>query len=242
MTARRPRSGTVTIIASDPDGETARHTIEYEAHPHLITVVWSKNGYDGKSYEFKTNCDSWGPRYTTLEDCFLWSLTSVNVTGPDGLVYELRKDFNIQDYSGEVTQRWVLYGPAGAGFPRTGLYTFRYYIGSELEYEQSVPYTLKYIDYPTNVQWRREGNDLLVEWDPPANPRGRTWYKVILGVDTRPGKISQALEFGPRSARLPDITLQNGTRAKLNVAAYFTEREEPHGGGYAYSEYIPIVW
>lgn len=242
LIAQRPKSGSLSVTASDPEGETASHTIGYEAHPDLSTVVWSKNGYDGESYEFKTNCRTWD-RYTAHQDCFLWNLTAVRVTTPRGEAHDLRKDFNIQEYSGEVTQRWVLYGPAGAGFPVSGDYKYQYYIGNELEYEQTIPYTLSYIDPPTNVRAQRDGNDLVVDWEPPRNPTGTVQYKVIVWNEgDNYGTISQALPFGARSARLPDIPVHDGAQIQMHVMAGFWYENDPYSGGYSYSEYVRMTW
>src|SRR3989344_3988085 len=70
--------------------------------------VWSQHSPYGQSYEFKVNCFG---DYQILNECFLWDLDSVKVISPNGTVYFLNKDFNINNYSGEVTRRWVLYGP-----------------------------------------------------------------------------------------------------------------------------------
>lgn len=233
-----PRPATITVTATDPGNLTATQPLRYRAQPVIYPVVWSKNGFDGESYEYKVNCST--NNYAVLKTCFLWRLTAVRVETPGGRIFDLEKDFNIQSYSGEVTRRWVLYGPAGAGFPASGNYTFRYYTGDTLEYEQVVAYTLRTVGFPTNVIWRREGNDLVVEWTPPSDGAPGMVGKVILFPDG--GEIiSQVYDWGTRSARLPDISLSDGTTGEVNVMIAFSD-DALGGGGYAYSENVPLVW
>ena len=236
LRATRARPATVTVTATDPGNLTATHMLRYRAQTDIYHLVWSQNGFDGESYEYKVNCFT---DNSVLGTCFLWGLTAVRVEAPDGRIFDLEKDFNIQSYSGEVTRRWVLYGPPGAGFPASGDYTFRYYTGDTLDYEQLVPYTLKTVGFPTDVVWRREGNDLVVEWTPPMDGEPGMWYKALLfphGGEV----ISQVYDWGARSARLPDIPLSDGTSGEVNVAIFFYD--PPSGGGYAYSENVPLVW
>lgn len=236
LRATRARPATVTVTATDPGNLTATHMLPYRAQVAIYHSVWSKNGFDGESYEYKVNCFT---DNAVLGTCFLWGLTAVRVEAPDGRIFDLEKDFNIQSYSGEVTRRWVLYGPAGAGFPASGDYTFRYYTGDTLEYEESVPYTLRTVGFPTDVVWRREGNDLVVEWTPPSDGEPGMVGKVLLFPDG--GEvISQVYDWGTHSARLPDIPLSDGTAGLVNVMLAFND--PPSGGGYAYSEYVPLAW
>jgi hypothetical protein len=223
----QPPTGPQNGQAVNTPSRAVRPASEHDLHPE----VWTKNGYDGPSYEYKVNC---GPNYATLNECFLFDLTRVAVNAPDGTVYELEKDFNIQGYSGEVTRRWVLYGPADGGLPAAGSYTFRYYRGDELAYAQSVNYQPEVIGYPTNITWRRQGSDLLVEWTPPTGMRQGMFHKVILFPEGQ-SIISQRLDWDATSARLTNIPLPAGTRAEMNVASYFD-------GGYAYPENIVIIW
>lgn len=225
--AERPPTGPRNGQGINTRNQAAPPANEHDLHAE----VWTKNGYDGPSYEYKVNC---GPQYATLNECFLFDLTRVTVAAPGGSVYELTKDFNIQKYSGEVTRRWVLYGPADGGLPATGTYTFHYYRGAELAYSQSVHYLPEVIGYPTEIKWRREGNDLLVEWTPPAGMRQGMWYKVILFPE-RQNIISQQLDWNATSARLTNVPLPAGTRVEMNVASYFD-------GGYAYPENVVILW
>ena len=113
--------------------------------------VWTVNAFDGESYEFKTNCTNVDSQ--ELETCFLWTITAVVVEAPDGRRFELDKDFNINSYSGEVTRRFVLYGPSDGGLPGVGEYRFLYYEGEELVLTQVVDYIPETVGYPTNFSW-----------------------------------------------------------------------------------------
>lgn len=201
------------------------------ARDPVFAEVWSINAFDGRSYEFKTNCVG---DFIGLESCFLWDLTSVVVTSPSGDRYALQKDFNVQAYSGEVTRRWVLYGPAGAGLPAAGEYRFLYYRGTEVALTQTASYEPAVIGHPTAITWRREDRDLVVQWTPPAGMTSSMYYKVLL-FPSGGSVISSVIEWTAASARLPAIPLSSGTTGTLNVAAYFK-------GGYAPSQYLPFTW
>ena len=236
-----PRKAELHVVATDAQNRTARQELNYEPVLPVQYKIWSQHGAEtGESYEYAVDCYYGGGRvYPTLNSCYLARPTAVRVTTPTGTTYELEKDFNIQTYSGEVTRRWVLYGPPNAGFPPSGLYVFKYYTVDGLEYEESVPYTLRSIDYPTNVQWKREEDDLIVEWTAPRAGEPGMWGKVLLFPESGE-TISQAYEWGTTTARLEDLPIRQGTRVLLNVmiALY----EPPAGAGYAYSRRIPITW
>ena len=193
--------------------------------------VWSSNGYDGQTYEFKSNCVG---DFVELETCFLWDMTAVAVEAPTGERFELQKDFNVQAYSGEVTRRWVLYGPPGVGLPEPGDYRFPYYRNADLALTQVVSYSPETVDYPTGVLWRRDGNDLVVQWTPPAGARPGMNYKVLIFPDSG-NVISNLFEWDASSARLPNVPLDAGATGTINVAIYFS-------GGYAYSERLSMTW
>lgn len=193
--------------------------------------VWSSNAFDGQSYEFKSNCVG---EFEELETCFLWTVTALIVEAPDGTRFELNKDFNINDYSGEVTRRWVLYGPVGAGLMPAGDYRFHYYEGEQIVLTQTVDYTPKTIGFPEDIKWIREGDDLVIEWTPPEGTDSEMWYKVLLFPDGG-NVISDVIDWDASSARLPDIPLEDGATGTLNVAIYFR-------GGYAPSQYLPFTW
>ena len=196
-----------------------------------VPEVWSSNGYDGQTFEYKTNCFG---EYETLESCFLSEVTRVAVVSPEGAEFDLEKDFNVNAYSGEVTRRWVLYGPSNEGLPIAGQYRFNYSKGGELVLEQRVEYQPEVIDFPRDVSWQKDGDDLTVEWMPPSGVLPGVWYKVLVFPE-KGQLISQVFEWDSSGARLKDIPLNLGDRARVNVAVYFS-------GGYAYSEYVPIVW
>ena len=193
--------------------------------------VWSINASDGQSYEFKSNCVG---DFEGLETCFLWTVTAVLVESPSGERFELEKDFNINSYSGEITRRWVLYGPPDGGLPVAGEYRFLYYEGEELVLTQVVPYSPQTVGYPTDVTWSREGDDLVAEWTPPEGARRGMWYKVLLFPDGG-DVISNTFGWNASNARLPEIPLAEGATGTLNVAIYFS-------GGFSPSEYLPFTW
>ena len=199
--------------------------------PDIYPEVWSSNGYDGQTYEFKVNCFG---EFEALEACFLFDVTGVVVVGPAGASFDLEKDFNINAYSGEVTRRWVLYGPPAQGLPQPGTYRFRFYRGAELVREQAVQYEPEVADYPRNVAWHREGRDLVVGWTPPEGVKPGMWYKVL--VFPEDGEvISLQFDWDVDEARLRGIPLQEGDLAEMNVSVFFI-------GGYAYSENVPLTW
>ena len=156
------------------------------------------------------------------------------VESPTGARFELEKDFNVQAYSSEVTRRWVLYGPPGAGLPNPGDYRFLYYENGEVVFTQVVSYSPETVDYPTGIVWRRDGNDFVVEWTPPAGARPGMNYKVLIFPDGG-NVISDLFDWDASSARLPDVPLGDCATGTINVAIYFS-------GGYAASEYLPMTW
>ncbi len=229
-----PRSTPTAPAASEPSSSSGPPPKVASPLDDVHAEVWTKNGYDGASYEYKVNC---GPNHATLEECFLWDLTRVTVTAPSGTVYELAKDFNRNSYSGEVTRRWVLYGPAGGGLPSAGQYVFRYYQGDTVKEQAAVDYTPEVVDPPSAVSYERTGdNDVVIRWQAPAGISSRMWYKP--SVDP-PGNdrqiISQTVAWDQTSATLNDITISAGETIEINVAVFFR-------GGYAYPKPLTIVW
>lgn len=204
---------------------------QYDIYPE----VWSQNSPLGESYEFKVNC---GSDYEELEACFLWDLEKVQITAPDGTAYELNKDFNIQEYSGEITRRWVLYGPQDAGFlPPSGTYLFQYIKEGEVIYTQEVEYESTKVSYPTEVKMERRGKDLYVSWTPPSGVDSSMWYKAIIWNEagTPDVLVSRVLEWDARDGLLSDVPFVEEGTYSLNVAVYFKD-------GYAYSEYLIFEW
>jgi hypothetical protein len=191
--------------------------------------VWTINEEGSESFEFKSNCFD---GYDTLEECPLWEVTAAVVTAPGGREFALEKDFNVNEYSGEVTRRWVLYGPEHGGLPVAGEYTFSYRRDGVESFAQTVAYAPEVVGYPTDVAWRWEGDDLHVTWTPAAGMAEGMWYKVLVFPDGG-NVLSEVFEWDAASAVLPDLPLAPGQYATLNVAAYF-------GGGYAPSAYFEL--
>lgn len=201
--------------------------------PDIYSQVWSQHSPQGESFEFKVNC---GSNYRTLEECFLWDIDSVRVITPNSETYNLEKDFNINDYSGEITRRWVLYGPPEASIPETGVYYFEFFKDNQVEYRDEVRYTKSKVSYPTNVKWERIGSDLKVMWDAPEVDSSMQ-YKVILWEinDTPDTFVSDIFNWDATEATLKDVPLIDGGEYEVNVAVYFND-------GYAYSRYEYVKW
>jgi hypothetical protein len=196
--------------------------------------VWSQHAPSVASWEYKVNCKQ---ARSHTESCFLSDLTSVTVESPGGVLTELEKDFNTNEYSGEVTRRWVKYGPSDGELPIRGDYVFRYWRGEELAYEQAIPYASDPISYPTGVTWERVGSDMKVSWSPPPGVDETMHYKSIIWQvdDTPPAFVSQVAGWDATSDVLKDVPLLEGGSYSLNVAVFFAD-------GYAYSEYVIFTW
>ena len=196
--------------------------------------VWSQHGPGVQSWEYKVNCheDSGSGM-----ECFLSDLTSVVVTTPAGERIELEKDFNINNFSGEVTRRWVRYGPKDSSLPEPGEYTFSYWRGSDLVYEQSVPYDAGVISYPTGVGWKRSGQGIVVWWIPPPEAASGMHYKVLVWPVMNPPDvpISQVFDWNATSGLLQNVPLLEGISYRLNVMIGFSD-------GYAYSDDVFFDW
>jgi len=139
--------------------------------------VWSQHSPAVKSWEYKVNC---GEASSHTDPCFFSDLSSVRVTTPSGDRIELEKDFNANEFSGEITRRWVIYGPQDGDLPDQGDYVFSYNRGDKLLYEQVIPYNSGVISFPTGVEWRRAGQDIVVTCNPPAETEKGMWYKPII--------------------------------------------------------------
>lgn len=196
--------------------------------------VWSRHAPDVQSWEYKVNC---GDADSHTEPCFLSGLTSVRVTTPAGDLIELEKDFNTNEFSGEVTRRWVLYGPEDGDLPVQGDYVFSYSRGAELLYEQVVPYDSGVISYPTEVEWKRSTNDIVVKWVAPPEAANGMHYKALIWQveDTPELFISDVFDWDATTAVLRDVPMVVGGKYSLNVAIFFDD-------GYAYSEYVIFEW
>ncbi len=198
--------------------------------------VWSQHAPGIKSWEYKVNCAGKNPPTSHTDPCFLSDLTAVNVEAPDGTITELDYDFNTNEYSGEITRRWVKYGPPEGKLPEKGDYIFRYWRGQELAYEQVYPYASDPISYPTDVTWERQGDDILVNWTPPPEADSSMSYKTLIWKTEHDGKtISKLLDWDASSGVMEDVPLEEGVEYSLNVAIYFAN-------GYAYSDYVIFDW
>jgi hypothetical protein len=205
-----------------------------ENNPQDISPqVWAQINPAGQSYEYKVNC---GANYSKLDTCFLWNIDQVMVTSPSGKKYYLNKDFNVNTYSGEVTRRWVLYGPNGGGLPEDGQYTFSYIKNGETVFLQTFAYASAILSIPTDVVVTQQGNDLHVTWQPPEGITSDMWYKVVV-FHKSTGQFATSLSFPPSSteAILPAPPLTPGVEYYLDVAIYWPT-------GYAYSQYINFIW
>ena len=144
----------------------------------VLPQVWSQNSPYGASYEFKVNDVQLLKK--ELETGFLSTIDGVVVTDPKGRTFTLERDFNINEYSGEVTRRFVLYGPPDGGLPESGKYRFAFNKAGKIVSVKTVDYEQSKLGYPTEVRWERRGEDLHVEWTPPPDVGKENWYKVIV--------------------------------------------------------------
>jgi hypothetical protein len=213
-----------------PSSPPAKRPGENEVYPE----VWFQASPGNESFEFKVNCSG---NFEILETCFLWDLDEVVVTRPDGETFDLNKDFNIQEFSGEVTRRWVLYGEKNKGLPESGTYVFSYYKDGEIVKSQEVEYEKTTNSYPTNVKWERRGADLYVSWEPQSGASKAQNYKAIIWNQNGTPEIfvSKTLDSGLSEGLLEDVPFIVGGAYQLNIAIFFN-------GGYAYSEYIYFEW
>ncbi len=226
-------AGNEEIIVSDYNLTDVKELSKFEQHK-IFPEVWSQNSPYGESYEFKVNCFG---DYVQLKECFLWDIDEVRVISPNLTIYNLNKDFNINNYSGETTRRWVLYGPYNSSLPTSGNYTFQFIKNGILIVEDIVEYDSSLIGYPKNVNWKRRGSDLYVSWTPLFNMADDMFYKVIVWeeYDTPDVFISDRFSWNVTNATLPNVPLINGGNYSVNVAVYFKD-------GYAFSEYVKFQW
>jgi len=202
----------------------------------VFPEVWSQYSPYGASYEFKVNDGQLNPN-AGLESGFLSTVDRVVVTDPKGVEFELNRDYNINAYSGEVTRRFVLYGPEEAELPETGSYRFDFFRDGGIVLTQYVDYTQSNLGYPTDVTWERRGNDIFVQWTPPPNVNKNYWYKVLLwNIDDTPDAfVSLKFDGDASSGLLEEVPLIEDGEYQLNVAVF-------SGVGYAYSHYYFFRW
>ena len=188
--------------------------------------VYSQNGPDFSSWEYKVNCGS--------DDCFLSNLTVVNVTTPANEVISLDKDFNTNSYSGEVTYRWVKYGPSDGGFPLAGDYLFEYFKGVQLVLETRMPFCGEPLPLPQDVTWTRAGSDLHVHWAEPPSSVG--WIKVLVfdQVSVDSNVISLQVSKDSVGTVVDDAPLIEGDSYSASVSFFWDD-------GYSYT-WETIVW
>jgi hypothetical protein len=159
------------------------------------------------------------------------------VTDTKGVEFELNRDFNINEYSGEVTRRFVLYGPEEAELPKTGKYRFDFFRGGEIVLTQYVDYTQSNLGHPIDISWERRENDVFVQWTPPPNVGKKNWYKVLIWNigDTPEAFVSLKFHGDAVSGLLENVPLVENGEYRLNVAVF-------SGVGYAYSHYYYFRW
>jgi hypothetical protein len=228
----------IRVWALTPEGTIGRSPVSqkvvdvYFGDPPIFPEVWSYNGPEGQSYEFKVNC---GSNYPELNTCFLWHLDQVVVTVPDGTKYSLKKDFAYNSYSTEIGRRWVLYGPNNGGLPSKGVYQFDYIRGQEIVFSQTVDYKPTVVPRPTNVKVKQEDGNLFVSWDPPIGADPTLKYKVILF--TADGKFATSMFYPAGSTKVVMVNppLIQGATYTLSVGL---------GGpsGYSGSDTVQIIW
>lgn len=201
----------------------------------LFPEVWSQNSPLGSSYEFKVND---APFFQNeLEAGFLSTVGRVVVTDPEGRTFELERDFNINEYSGEVTRRFVLYGPPDGGLPESGKYRFDLIKAGKIVSVKTVDYEQSSLGYPTDVRWERRGEDLFVEWSPPPDVGKENWYKVIVW-DTEGSwetPTSLVFDWDASDGFLESVPFIENRVYHLEVAIF-------SGAGFAYSEYHYFIW
>ncbi len=208
---------------------------DQESPATLYPQVWAQSSPYGDGYEFKVNDASF--ETDELEVGFLSTVDRVVVTDPQGREYELERDYNINEYSGEVTRRFVLYGPQDSFLPETGEYRFDFIIENEIILSMNQDYVQSYLRYPTNVTWERMGDDVHVEWTPPPGLTMENWYKVLIwSIDDTPDVfVSLSFEGDATSGLLEDVPFIEGGKYQVNVAVYSDV-------GYAYSYRHNFIW
>lgn len=232
----------IRMWALDPQGAVTRPAgeimpletkLESSRVGDVYPQVWSHNSPFGKAFEYKVNCDL---DFQILETCFLWDIDQVVVTNPNGLNISLNKDFNKEPYSGEITRRWVLYGPYGSGLPENGTYIFTYYRNNQIELTQAVEYSQSILEMATQITVRQEGSGLHVKWLPPQGVTAETTYKVIIWDDqTGQMAASQLYPADSQDIFMPDLPLIPGRVYYVVVPIY-------NNYGFAESEQIKFTW
>lgn len=191
----------------------------------IVAQVWSKNGFDGASYEYKINDFETHPHPS---DGLLYGLDAVEVHEPDGGVVPLVQEFSGPVGDGAANPRWVIYGPAGVGFPESGRYTFVLLEDGDEVRRTHVEYVAGHIGFPTGVVATLDGDVLTVAWLPPAAAAATVaFYKVLVYVAYSPTLVVSEVVEGGASSQLivEDATarLDGGQEYEVKVAAYGDE-------------------
>ena len=189
--------------------------------------VYSQNGPDISSWEYKVNCGS-------DNNCFLSDLTAVNVTTPANEVISLDRDFYTNTFSGEVTRRWVKYGPPDGDFPWTGDYLFEYFKGEQLVLETRFPFCGKPLPLPRDVYWTRSGSDLHIQWTEPPSSVGFIKVIVFDQVSVDSNVISVVVSKDSSGTVVVNAPLINGDPYSTSVAFFWDD-------GYSYT-WETMVW
>jgi len=192
----------------------------------IVPQVWSKNGPDGASYEFKVNDFA---HHAQVEDGLLYGLSAVRVRKPDGEEIALAQEF--PDPAGDpgvANPRWVVYGPPGAGFPVAGRYTFVFWRDGAEVRRMDVDYRARHIGFATGLAAELDGDVLRVTWTPPAGDAARidSFKVLVYAAHTSTLLISERLAGGAwSSANIADAAQRIGAHDLIlvNVAAFGDE-------------------
>ena len=196
--------------------------------------VYSQNGPAISSWEYKVNC---GPSSSSDDHCFLSDLSAVIVTTPANEVISLDRDFNTNPFSGEVTRRWVKYGPSSGTFPLSGEYTFEYFDGEQLVLATRLPFCGVPLPLPQDASWTRSGStrtvvpSKMVPWSEPPSSVG--WIKVLV-FDESGNVLSVVVSKSSSGTVFVDAPLIDGGSYSASVAFFWDD-------GYAYT-WDTLVW
>ena len=208
-------------------GEVDPH-IKWSNRYDIWPLVYSQNGPDISLWEYKVNC---GTSSSSDDHCFLSDLTAVSVTTPTNEVISLDRDFNTNPFSGEVTRRWVKYGPSSGTFPLAGDYTFEYFKGEQLVLVTRLPFCGEPLPLPQDVSWTRSGSNLSVQWAEPPSSVG--WIKVLV-FDDSSNVLSVVVSKSSSGTVVVDAPLIDGGSYSASVSFFWDD-------GYSYT-WDTLVW
>ena len=158
----------------------------------------------------------------------------MHVTTPANEVISLDRDLSTNTFSGEVTRRWVKYGPSDGQFPWTGDYSFEYFKGEDLVLETTMPFCGVPLSLPQDVSWTRSGSDLNVQWAEPPSSVGFIKVLVFDQVSVDSNVISVVYSKDSSGTVVVDAPLINGDSYYASVAFFWDD-------GYSYT-WETIVW